>query len=107
MLRYNGLDREPQYIIAPRYTGELPTAEFENERLYTGGCHCGAVTIAFKTQAPLPERRELIQECNCSICCRASVPNSSYLPNLEYMDAGSTGEMENHLTDQFEMSERG
>ncbi|KAJ8059275.1 hypothetical protein OCU04_012240 [Sclerotinia nivalis] len=67
--KYDGLDREPQYV-APKYTGELPTAKFENEKLYTGGCHCGAVTIAFKTQAPLTKGHEFIQECNCSICCR-------------------------------------
>lgn len=67
--RYDGLDREPQYI-APQHTGKLPKAEFENEKLYTGACHCGAVTIAFKAQAPLPEGKEFIQECNCSICSR-------------------------------------
>ncbi|KAG4027277.1 hypothetical protein MFRU_031g00260 [Monilinia fructicola] len=67
--KYDGLDREPQYI-APQHTGKLPKAEFENEKLYTGACHCGAVTIAFKAQAPLPEGKEFIQECNCSICSR-------------------------------------
>ncbi|ESZ89779.1 hypothetical protein SBOR_9839 [Sclerotinia borealis F-4128] len=67
--KYNGLAHEPQYV-APKYTGELPTAEFENEKIYTGGCHCGAVGIALKTRAPLSEGCEFIQECNCSICCR-------------------------------------
>ncbi|KAM0136215.1 hypothetical protein ACHAPC_008533 [Botrytis cinerea] len=70
--KYDGLDREPQYV-ALTYTAELPLAKFESETLYTGGCHCGAVTIAFKTQAPLPKRHEHIQECNCSICCRLGI----------------------------------
>ncbi|TGO77074.1 hypothetical protein BELL_0124g00120 [Botrytis elliptica] len=69
---YDGLGREPQYVAA-KYTGELPSAKFETEKLYTGGCHCGATTIAFKTQAPLPKRHEHIQECNCSICCRLGI----------------------------------
>ncbi|KAF7931973.1 uncharacterized protein EAE97_008994 [Botrytis byssoidea] len=69
---YDGLGREPQYV-APKYTGELPSVKFENEKLYTGGCHCDAVTIAFKTQAPLSKRHEHIQECNCSICCRLGI----------------------------------
>ena len=75
MTRYDGLDREPQYV-ALTYTAELPLAKFESETLYTGGCHCGAVTIAFKTQAPLPKRHEHIQDCNCSICCRVSILSS-------------------------------
>jgi hypothetical protein len=38
----------------------------EGEKVYTGGCHCGNVTLAFRTK-PLPEV-EGIKQCDCSIC---------------------------------------
>jgi hypothetical protein len=39
----------------------------EGSKLYTGGCHCGAVTIALNDK-PLPESK--LEEDNCSICAR-------------------------------------
>jgi hypothetical protein len=56
--------------------------------LYSGSCHCGAVTMALKNRgaaiqeiAPLAEEigPEVIGECDCSICARVrrSFPSST------------------------------
>lgn len=66
--QYKGADLEPAYMPL-KFTGPEPTAEIEGAKIYTGGCHCGAVTIALKTK-PLPELADGIKECNCSICAR-------------------------------------
>ncbi|KAK4239026.1 centromere protein V [Achaetomium macrosporum] len=53
----------------PQHKGPLPAA-FEGHKLYTGSCHCGAVTVAFQSK-PLDETfDEPIVDCNCSICSR-------------------------------------
>jgi len=51
------------------FSGELPNPNsvIENAKVYTGGCHCGAVSVAIKTK-PLPEVE--LREDNCSICQR-------------------------------------
>jgi hypothetical protein len=50
----------------PAYTGPEPTVEIEGAKLYTGSCHCGAVTVALKSK-PI-EELPMIRECTCSIC---------------------------------------
>lgn len=69
--KYDGLPREPKYI-PPSFTGSepTPTTEFKDPKLYTGGCHCGAVTIALKTDGPLSNDAEGFLQCDCSICMR-------------------------------------
>ncbi|KAL7797222.1 Mss4-like protein [Trichoderma ceciliae] len=52
----------------PVHKGELPKAE-DGEVVYTGSCHCGAVTVA-TTSKPLDEAFEGTIECNCSGCGR-------------------------------------
>ena len=69
MNRYDGLNKyQPQYI-PPKFTGELPILDGEGLKVYTGSCHCGAVTLAVKTK-PLSEVD--LKEDNCSICQRVS-----------------------------------
>ncbi|KAJ5671216.1 hypothetical protein N7507_000343 [Penicillium longicatenatum] len=53
-------------VSAP-FHGELPKVSGDNLKLYTGGCYCGAVTLAVKLK-PLSEVE--IKEDNCSICQR-------------------------------------
>ncbi|KAH7385017.1 Mss4-like protein [Cadophora sp. MPI-SDFR-AT-0126] len=67
--KMDGAALEPQYIPHP-YTGPEPTAKFENAKVYTGTCHCGAVGMAMKTAGPLPSSGQPIEECDCSICSR-------------------------------------
>jgi len=67
--KFDGLDFEPPYN-PPRFTGPEPIAEIDTGKLYTGSCHCGAVTLALKTKGPLSKESEVIGECNCSICSR-------------------------------------
>ncbi|CAJ2512687.1 Uu.00g008060.m01.CDS01 [Anthostomella pinea] len=66
---YDGASRLPAYE-PPVFKGEEPGAEIERAKVYTGSCHCGAVTLALKSQ-PLDETyEEKVIECNCSICSR-------------------------------------
>ncbi|KAI1651608.1 Mss4-like protein [Daldinia loculata] len=54
----------------PKFDGQEPPAEIEGAKIYTGGCHCGAVTLALKSK-PIDSTYEgLIMECDCSICTR-------------------------------------
>ncbi|KAK3347015.1 Mss4-like protein [Lasiosphaeria hispida] len=54
----------------PKHIGPEPTADVENAKIYHGGCHCGAVTLALKS-APLDKNfPSRIVECLCSICVR-------------------------------------
>ncbi|KAK2590742.1 hypothetical protein QQS21_011574 [Conoideocrella luteorostrata] len=58
---------EPQYVV-PEHKGPEPTAEVQGGKVYKGGCHCGAVTVAVISK-PLDETFESdIVECDCSIC---------------------------------------
>jgi hypothetical protein len=74
LYRYDGAALEPAYI-PPKYTGPEPVATLENPKIYTGSCHCGAVTLELKTSGPLSSYKGLIQECNCSICMRVRIPH--------------------------------
>jgi len=67
----DGAALEPKYIPHP-YDGPEPTAEFDNAKIYTGTCHCGAVGMAMKTAGPLSSSGQHIEECDCSICARVS-----------------------------------
>ncbi|KAI1090966.1 hypothetical protein F5B19DRAFT_296257 [Rostrohypoxylon terebratum] len=54
----------------PRFTSDPPLAEIENGKVYTGGCHCGAITLALKSK-PIDSTYEAdLLECDCSICTR-------------------------------------
>jgi len=67
---FDGSVLPPQYEV-PKFTGSEPTPDIEGaDKLYTGSCHCGAVTLAFKSK-PIDETFDgPIIECNCSICTR-------------------------------------
>ncbi|KAK4073872.1 hypothetical protein Trihar35433_3346 [Trichoderma harzianum] len=52
----------------PVHKGELPKPEGEDV-VYTGSCHCGALTVA-TTAKPLDETFERAIQCNCSSCER-------------------------------------
>lgn len=69
--RHNGAALDPPYT-PPRFTGTEPTVEIKGAKIYTGGCHCGAVTLAFKSK-PLPKVSQSesgVLSCDCSICTR-------------------------------------
>ncbi|KAJ2989610.1 hypothetical protein NUW58_g3383 [Xylaria curta] len=62
----------------PKFTGPEPVGEAEGDKLYTGSCHCGAITLAFKskpvedfTAEPDKHFTEQLVECNCSNCAKA------------------------------------
>lgn len=67
--KYNGAALEPSYEPF-EFIGPEPEAHIQNHKLYTGSCHCGAVTLALKTKKLLSEEDEVIGECDCSICAR-------------------------------------
>lgn len=50
-----------------KFRGTPPEKTKDNDKLYIGGCDCGAVQIALQTQ-PLSDVE--IKEDNCSICIR-------------------------------------
>lgn len=57
--------------LPPEHKGEIPP-NVEGGQLYTGSCHCGAVTVALSCK-PLDEFNEgVVIVCNCSICSRVS-----------------------------------
>lgn len=87
--RFDGKDLTPAYKT-PKYKGPEPepTTEVEDGKLYTGSCHCGAVTLAVKVKT-LNKDYKPVTECNCSICGRvriiSSFPHSSihsFIQNL-------------------------
>ncbi|KAI1278157.1 glutathione-dependent formaldehyde-activating enzyme [Xylaria sp. FL0933] len=55
----------------PKFTGEEPAAKIEGGKLYTGSCHCGAVTLALKSKPLDKNPTGDILECNCSSCAKA------------------------------------
>ncbi|KAH8655979.1 Mss4-like protein [Tricladium varicosporioides] len=67
--KFEGAKLDPPYVPHP-FKGTEPEAKFENEKTYYGSCHCGATTMAFKTEGPLAEAKEKITQCNCSVCMR-------------------------------------
>ncbi|KAI2472676.1 Mss4-like protein [Annulohypoxylon bovei var. microspora] len=54
----------------PKFTGREPPARIENSKVYTGGCHCGAITVALKSKLIDNTYDESLYECDCSICTR-------------------------------------
>ncbi|PNP44587.1 hypothetical protein TGAMA5MH_03717 [Trichoderma gamsii] len=52
----------------PAHKGEFPKPG-EGELVYTGSCHCGALTVAMPSK-PIDETLENVIDCNCSICER-------------------------------------
>jgi len=64
--RFPGEEIGPDYH-PPEFKGKLPEYKGEGLKIYTGSCHCGAVTLALKTK-PLPQCE--IKQDNCSICVR-------------------------------------
>ncbi|KAI1480066.1 hypothetical protein F4774DRAFT_379541 [Daldinia eschscholtzii] len=54
----------------PKFTGPEPPAEIEGANIHTGGCHCGAVTLAIKSKPIDSTYDGLVMECDCSICTR-------------------------------------
>ncbi|KAL7820670.1 glutathione-dependent formaldehyde-activating enzyme [Trichoderma gracile] len=55
----------------PKHKGDMPRI-VEGGKLYTGSCHCGAVTVALSCR-PLQESSEGgVIVCNCHICQRVS-----------------------------------
>ncbi|KAI9147794.1 glutathione-dependent formaldehyde-activating enzyme [Paramyrothecium foliicola] len=53
----------------PAHKGPLPETR-EGEKVYTGSCHCGALTVAVASK-PLDETYpERVSQCNCSLCER-------------------------------------
>ncbi|KAF3067940.1 hypothetical protein CFAM422_008106 [Trichoderma lentiforme] len=55
--------------LPSEHKGEMPP-NVEGGQLYTGSCHCGAVTVALSCK-PLDEFNEgVVVVCNCSICSR-------------------------------------
>ncbi|KAI1376993.1 Mss4-like protein [Hypoxylon crocopeplum] len=75
----------------PKFNGLEPPAEIESAKIYTGGCHCGAVTIALKS-TPIDSTYDApLVECNCSICNR-----NGYLwiyPSKSQVSVVGTGSM--------------
>ncbi|EIN14567.1 hypothetical protein PUNSTDRAFT_118027 [Punctularia strigosozonata HHB-11173 SS5] len=57
------ISRAPAYEH-PKYTGPEIVPQ-TGERLYTGSCHCGGVTLAVRTK---PLSLVEVRECDCSIC---------------------------------------
>ncbi|OTA55598.1 hypothetical protein K449DRAFT_171672 [Hypoxylon sp. EC38] len=54
----------------PKFNGKEPQAQIAGKRLYTGGCHCGAITLGLKSK-PIDSTYDAnIILCDCSICTR-------------------------------------
>ncbi|KAI1165086.1 glutathione-dependent formaldehyde-activating enzyme [Nemania serpens] len=65
---FDGKALSPTYD-APKFTGPQPSLDVEGGQLYTGSCHCGAVTAALKSK-PIDKDLQGLVECTCSICGR-------------------------------------
>ncbi|KAI1133107.1 glutathione-dependent formaldehyde-activating enzyme [Nemania abortiva] len=63
---FDGSALPPTYEI-PEFKGSQPIDG--DGRLYTGSCHCGAVTVALKSK-PLDKELQGLVECNCSSCAK-------------------------------------
>ncbi|KAK1248486.1 hypothetical protein MKX08_006706 [Trichoderma sp. CBMAI-0020] len=55
-------------VAIESHKGDVPSS-MEGGQLYTGSCHCGAVTIAVSCK-PLESGEERIAECSCDSCQR-------------------------------------
>lgn len=66
------------YYVEPVFDGLEFEAYEADQRIYHGGCHCGAVTLSLRSK-PLSEVE--ITECNCGFCWRVSFrPRSLLVP---------------------------
>ncbi|KAH8652126.1 glutathione-dependent formaldehyde-activating enzyme [Xylariales sp. PMI_506] len=66
---------------APEYTGPEPKMKAEDDHLYTGSCHCGAVKVAVNSKPLDKTFSEPVYECNCSGCIRAA--GSCIYPHMD------------------------
>jgi hypothetical protein len=55
----------------PEHKGDMPRI-VEGGRLYTGSCHCGAVTVALSCRPLKEPSEESLVFCNCHVCQRVS-----------------------------------
>jgi hypothetical protein len=84
LARYDGNLKKfgPPYE-PPAYSGPEPNPPgFEEDgKTYYGSCHCKAVTVAVRMHGSLEDGtyKDLILECNCSICQRVRIFSSSFL----------------------------
>ncbi|KAI0432545.1 glutathione-dependent formaldehyde-activating enzyme [Xylaria sp. FL1042] len=83
---FDGASIPPAYET-PKYTGPEPAGDAEGLQLYTGSCHCGAVTVSLKSQ-PLNKDTQGLLECDCSICGRYGA-TWTYLPRAQVAIEGS------------------
>ncbi|TGJ83001.1 hypothetical protein E0Z10_g5766 [Xylaria hypoxylon] len=65
---FDGSALPPTYE-APKFKGLEPAGDAEDLQLYTGSCHCGAVTVGLKSK-PLNKDFPGLVECDCSSCGR-------------------------------------
>lgn len=73
---FDGKTELPGEWTATPFQGPLPAGGPPDGKVYTGGCHCGAVTLAVRT-GDLEHQDADIREDNCSICQRVSFRISS------------------------------
>ncbi|KAI1178451.1 glutathione-dependent formaldehyde-activating enzyme [Nemania sp. FL0916] len=66
---FDGASLPPTYQ-PPKFSGPEPTAQIEGGKLYTGSCHCGAITLALKSKPIDKNSTENFTECNCSSCAK-------------------------------------
>ena len=79
---FDGAALSPPYVPAKFSGPDIRTeAEKKELELYTGGCHCGAVTVAVKSK-PIPET--YICEDDCSICIRVCLSRGLLLCALKH-----------------------
>ncbi|KAF2971750.1 hypothetical protein GQX73_g1852 [Xylaria multiplex] len=69
--KFDGASSLKPVYEPPQFTGSEPAAEIEGAKLYTGSCHCGAVTLALKSKSLDKDFTERIAECDCSNCIKA------------------------------------
>ncbi|RWA05046.1 hypothetical protein EKO27_g10059 [Xylaria grammica] len=76
----------PSAYDAPKFTGPPPAGDAADLQLYTGSCHCGAVTVGLKSK-PLNKDSQGLMECNCSICGRYGA-TWAYPPKVQVIIEG-------------------
>ncbi|KAF2967896.1 hypothetical protein GQX73_g5722 [Xylaria multiplex] len=82
---FDGSALPPKYEV-PKFTGPQPVGDSEDLQLYTGSCHCGAVTVGLKSK-PLDKNFQGAMECNCSICGRYGA-TWTYPPKAQVVTEG-------------------
>ncbi|KAI8944916.1 glutathione-dependent formaldehyde-activating enzyme [Xylaria longipes] len=76
----------PSTYEVPKFKGPEPTAEVEGGLVYTGGCHCGGVTLALKSK-PINKESQGLLECNCSSCGKYGA-TWTYEPYAQFVTEG-------------------